>query len=211
MMPSSAAIGARAAAPKVNAGGAYLNNIGGRTDNKLGFEMKHKFSIAFENSSRSGYTTEKLPTALSAQTIPIYWGNPEIEKEFNGKRFINCHAYDSFDEVVERVKEIDNDDELYLSIINESPIAGYDFDKARSGVESFLRNIIDQPLSYAGRRHINPVRAKQLEKSEKLVTQQLAKETRRKRFLASLYRPFKGIAFLEKFKEKYFIRTSLKK
>lgn len=196
---------------KVNAGGAYLNNIGERTDNKLAFELKHKFSIAFENSSRSGYTTEKLPTALAAQTIPIYWGNPEIGKEFNEKRFINCHAYNSFDQVVERVKEIDNDDELYLSIINESPVTEYDFDKVRNDVDSFLKNIIDRPLSEARRRHINPVRAKQLEKSEKLVARQLKKETRRKRFLASLYRPFKRIAFLEKLKERYFIMTSLKK
>ena len=49
---------------RVDAGGAHLNNIGGPVESKLSFELKHKFSIAFENSSRSGYTTEKLINSL---------------------------------------------------------------------------------------------------------------------------------------------------
>jgi alpha(1,3/1,4) fucosyltransferase len=68
---------------KVNSGGSYLNNIGEIVDNKIEFEKKHKFSIAFENSSRSGYTTEKLVNSIMAETIPIYWGNPDIGTEFN--------------------------------------------------------------------------------------------------------------------------------
>ncbi|MEI7498659.1 MAG: glycosyltransferase family 10, partial [Candidatus Falkowbacteria bacterium] len=101
---------------KVDAGGKYLNNVGGRVANKLEFEMSHKFSIAFENTSRSGYTTEKLVASLAAKTIPIYWGNPDIGREFNTKRFINCHEFNDFDEVVARVKKIDNDNQLYLNI-----------------------------------------------------------------------------------------------
>ena len=60
---------------RVNSGGKYRNNIGipQGVENKYEFQKKHKFVIAFENSSQPGYTTEKLIQAFSAGSIPIYW------------------------------------------------------------------------------------------------------------------------------------------
>lgn len=58
----------------VHSGGKYLNNIGGRVDDKLAYQKQFKFSIAFENSSTNGYTTEKIIHAKAAGTVPIYWG-----------------------------------------------------------------------------------------------------------------------------------------
>lgn len=189
---------------KVSAGGAYLNNIGGRVDNKLEFEMKHKFSIAFENSSRSGYTTEKLVTAIMAKTIPIYWGNHDIGKEFNEKRFINCHRYDTFDEVVERVKEIDGDDDLYLSIINEPvTIPEYDFKKVLENFEAFLRNIIDQPLSKAKRIGLSLARASMLKQQEMAAARYAARRNLMRKILSALYRPFKKFKSMEDMKQRY--------
>lgn len=105
---------------KVDSGGKYLNNIGGPVEDKYEFQRQYKFSIAFENSSSVGYNTEKLIEAKAAGTIPIYWGDPEIAKEFNSKSFINCHDYEDFEKVVEKVIEIDNDDELYRKYLKES-------------------------------------------------------------------------------------------
>lgn len=190
---------------KVNAGGGYLNNIGGKVANKLKFELKHKFSIAFENSSRAGYTTEKIVGSLVAKTIPIYWGNPEIGREFNEKCFINCHNYNSFDGVVERVKEIDDNDDLYLSIINE-PLAAksYNFEEVKKGFEDFLRHIIDQPLNSARRRTINPAKARELEKHELIIAKYTKRQNKIRKILAKLYRPFKKVKILEKFKQQCF-------
>jgi hypothetical protein len=189
---------------KVDAGGGYLNNVGGRVKNKLAFERQYKFAIAFENSSRSGYTTEKLPNAISARTIPIYWGNPDVALEFNQKRFINCHAYKNFDEVIEKVKELDKNDELYLKTINE-PVAapGMDFNLVKSGFEKFLLNIFEQPLHSAKRRTINAARAANAEKGEVLAAKAMARELNFRKILTLLYRPFKRIIFLEKFKQKF--------
>jgi hypothetical protein len=189
---------------RVDSGGAHINNIGGRVKNKLAFEMNHKFSIAFENSSSSGYTTEKLVNALVARTIPIYWGNPDVGKEFNENRFINCHAYKNFDEVVARVKEIDQDDELYLKIINE-PIAasGYDFKPVRDGLEDFLRHIIDQPLKQAKRRKVSLVRAATLEAQEAVVAAHVKRRDFLRKFLSYFYKPFKRINSLERWKQKF--------
>ncbi len=104
---------------KVMSGGKYLNNIGGPVEDKLSFQKKFKFSIAFENSSYKGYTTEKILQAFAAGTVPIYYGNPDITKEFNPQSFINCHDYSSFEEVIEKVKELDNNDDKYLEYLNE--------------------------------------------------------------------------------------------
>ena len=104
---------------KVDSGGRYRNNIGGPVEDKYEFQKNYKFSIAFENSSTSGYTTEKILQAFSACTIPIYWGNPNVGKDFNEKAFINCHNYKSFEEVVEVVRKIDEDDELFRQYLHE--------------------------------------------------------------------------------------------
>ncbi len=191
---------------KVNAAGSYLNNNGGtRVKNKLEYDMKHKFTIAFENSSRSGYTTEKITSALVANTIPIYWGNPNIAKEFNTKRFINCHDYNSFEEVLTRVQELDTNDELYLKTINEQfTAAGYDFNFVKNGFDTFIRNIIDQPLEKAKRRTINPVQALAAVRNERVVASYVKKSSQRLKILATLYKPFKKIKFFEKLKLAYF-------
>src|SRR5262249_543629 len=44
---------------RVDCGGAVRNNIGYRVKDKIEFMRDYKFSIAFENASAPGYTTEK--------------------------------------------------------------------------------------------------------------------------------------------------------
>ncbi|MEM9816450.1 MAG: glycosyltransferase family 10 [Cyanobacteria bacterium P01_D01_bin.6] len=99
----------------VDSVGLHLKNIdtdigpaymGDWTKPKVEFQRRYDFTIACENSSSPGYTTEKIVHAFAADTIPIYWGNPEISREFNPGRFINCRDYDSIESVVARVIEI---------------------------------------------------------------------------------------------------------
>ena len=59
------------------------------------------------------YITEKIIYPLLIGSIPIYWGCPEVAEYVNPKAFINCNDYDSFDEVVERVKQVNEDPQLY--------------------------------------------------------------------------------------------------
>jgi len=84
----------------------------------------YKFCLAFENSSYPGYTTEKLLNALIANTIPVYWGNPLVEKDFNNKAFINCHSYQDFNEAIKIVKEVDIDNYRYQSFLREPYLNG---------------------------------------------------------------------------------------
>ena len=113
---------------RVDSAGQHLRNVdddigpafkGDWTIPKVAYQKQFRFSIAFENSSSPGYTTEKIVHALAADTVPIYWGNPEIGREFNTKRFINCHEYDSPDAVIERVLELDEDEDAFQELLRQ--------------------------------------------------------------------------------------------
>lgn len=138
---------------RVDSGGKYINNIGEPVANKYEFQKQYKFSIAFENSSTDGYVTEKILQAFAAGTVPIYWGNPSVEKDFNGRAFINCHNYSTFEDVIKRVIEIDNNDELYYQYLRE-PIGTPTQFPANSleKYEEFLVHICSQKPSKAIRR-----------------------------------------------------------
>lgn len=104
---------------QVSSGGKVLNNIGYRVKDINQFLLQHKFTIAFENSSYPGYTTEKLTQAMRVGSIPIYWGNTRIAEEFNTKSFINIHDFESLDDVINYIIEIDNDEKKYLDMLHE--------------------------------------------------------------------------------------------
>jgi hypothetical protein len=83
------------------------------------FMAPYKFSIAFENASYPGYTTEKLYHAMLAGTLPIYWGNPLVHRDFNVRSFLRAEDFPSLEALAARVAEIDRDDRLYLSYMQE--------------------------------------------------------------------------------------------
>lgn len=103
----------------VHSGGSVLNNVGGKVSNKLTFVEEHKFTIAFENSSYPGYTTEKILQPKHVDTVPIYWGNPIVDKEINPDSFINYYDYGSLDALCEKVKQIDGNVQLYKKYLAE--------------------------------------------------------------------------------------------
>lgn len=76
-----------------------------------------KFSLAFENCRKEGYTTEKIATVFAARSVPIYYGNPEVYRDFNPGSFINVHDFDSFDAAIEYIKFVDNHDDLYRQML----------------------------------------------------------------------------------------------
>ena len=97
----------------VDSGGLVCNNMGGRVDNKQELVSQCKFTIAFENSSRSGYSTEKIIEPLLCGSIPIYWGDPDIALDFNPECMINVHSFENFDAVIEHVIHVDQDSKLW--------------------------------------------------------------------------------------------------
>src|SRR5260370_9612863 len=86
---------------RVDAPGISMNNMAGidsgngnsgdRWQRKRAFISQYKFTIAFENSSYPGYHTEKLLDPMMVGSLPIYWGNPSIDRHFNPNSFVNAH------------------------------------------------------------------------------------------------------------------------
>lgn len=115
---------------------------------KIKFMQDYKFSITFENQSAMGYITEKIWVAYLAGTIPIYWGAPNINQYFNPQSFINCHDYNSFEEVIDRIREIDNNPALFKQYLNAPPILDnsqlYDFTKQKisARIDTIMNEVV---------------------------------------------------------------------
>ena len=116
---------------------------------KQEFISNYKFNIAFENSAVRGYTTEKIMDAMTANTLPIYWGNPWIGKDFNERSFINVNAFSSLEEAVQRIVELDTNDEQYLNIMKEPWVEDLSIFNWENKLKVFLTNIIEKPLTEA--------------------------------------------------------------
>jgi GR25 family glycosyltransferase involved in LPS biosynthesis/glycosyltransferase involved in cell wall biosynthesis len=105
----------------VDSAGKLYNNVGDQIFAGLGggggelkkheFLKDYKFCLCYENESSDGYVTEKLLHAKAAGCIPIYWGAPDVSRDFAAEGFIDMTS--SPENLVEKVKEIDTNDELY--------------------------------------------------------------------------------------------------
>ncbi len=142
---------------RVDAGGSFLNNIGGRVTDKHSFLKEYKFTLAIENSSLPGYSTEKIYDPFLARSLPIYWGHPNISSNYHSNSFVNLKDYCSVEEAIEEIIRLDNDDDAYLEKM-ATPFWPYgdSFEEFRNAekerLRTFYRHIFEQPLEKAGRR-----------------------------------------------------------
>ncbi len=156
---------------KVDSLGKHLRNVDrviseGFKGDWFGESVKeksaYKFSISFENLLANECNTEKIISSMNANTIPIYWGDPNITKYYNPKSFINCHAFNSFTEVVEFVKELDEDDVRYCKMLSEewrTPEQVELVSTIKKEVITFITNILNQDYNQAFRKPIGTFHA----------------------------------------------------
>lgn len=104
---------------QIASGGRWQNNVGGPVPDKCTFQQKYKFTLAFENTYSSGYTTEKLLEGFASHTVPIYYGDPRVTDDFNPKSFINAADFNNLEDLSDYVQKVDSDDSLYLSYMRE--------------------------------------------------------------------------------------------
>jgi hypothetical protein len=117
---------------QISSGGPLFNNIGyilprgeQAVQAKFGFLDSYRFNLCFENASYPGYVTEKLYDALCAKTIPIYWGSPTVEIDFNPKAFLNWHDYGDDDAFFDAIREIDQTPDMYEEMYMQPMFADY--------------------------------------------------------------------------------------
>lgn len=132
---------------KIDSGGRFLNNIGYAVDDKVKFQSNYKFSISFENNAyRPGYewyVTEKIMEPMIVNSIPLYRGASFINKDFNSKSFVNYHDFNSEDDMIDYIIELDKDDSKYLKMLKQPWFVDNKIPDSNKldNIKSFLYNI----------------------------------------------------------------------
>ena len=141
----------------VASAGRHLNNMPDGKNlppgGKIEFQKRCKFSIAFENTRISGYCTEKIREAFIANTIPIYYGDPYVKEIFNPDAFIDVSDYKDYDEVIDVIRRLDNDDKAYMKMLSAPMYVDENIIQNKyNELREFLFRIFDQDPADAIRR-----------------------------------------------------------
>lgn len=113
---------------KVDSCGKFNNNIGRplsydfNSPEYFNFISQYKFIICFENTKTETYITEKIINAYLSNVIPIYWGTEYVKEVFNMNSmvYLDNETEQGFNDVLNKIIELDNDDEKYLKMINQT-------------------------------------------------------------------------------------------
>lgn len=110
----------------VDSAGRLYNNVGdqifagpgggGGELKKHAFLKDYRFCFAYENNASPGYTTEKLLHAKAAGCVPIYWGDPKVELDFDPAGFINANNCKTDEELVALVHAIESTPEKWTAM-----------------------------------------------------------------------------------------------
>ena len=144
---------------RVESAGYYLNNMPGketvnmRDGTKLALQRKCKFTLCGESIAHEGFITEKIFDAFLADTIPIYYGSATISQIVNKNAYIDIRDFENLEAVVEKIIELDQDDEAYMQMLRQPIFLDEKFVQKRiHDLERFILNIFEQPYELAYRR-----------------------------------------------------------
>lgn len=133
---------------KVHSGGKHLNNEGrvvpvAETMEWLG---QCKFVIAYENETYEGYVTEKPFQAYVAGSLPIYYGTFAYSKDMNPNSIIYAKDFANEDDLVEYIKKVDNDNELYCNIWNNKMVLSekQNYEAVKDMLRAKLYEVLDK-------------------------------------------------------------------
>ena len=134
----------------VDSAGRLFNNVGDDIFAGLGggggelkkheFLKGYKFCLAYENDSSPGYTTEKWLHAKAAGTIPIYWGDPKVERDFDMDGCIDAREARTPSELISLVKEVDANASEWLKRFS------------RPALDEVRRDLVRRTLSECAKR-----------------------------------------------------------
>lgn len=130
----------------VNIPEGSLNKINYLEDFKFSFAMQnHFYTENFENWDVPGLIDEKIIESLISGSIPLYYGNDLIGDYLNENAFINYHNFKNDEDFINKIIEIDNDDNLYEKISSE-PIIKNINNLRLNELESHLLKIVNENI-----------------------------------------------------------------
>jgi hypothetical protein len=107
----------------VQSAGKYLNTIGGPlpggSSEAMEWAKDCKFMISYENQKYPGYITEKPALAYLAGAVPIYYAHESVFEDVNKDAVILANDFNREEELIDYIKKVDQDDELYCKIWKE--------------------------------------------------------------------------------------------
>jgi len=134
----------------VDSGGALYNTIGNELSalpgggggelKKTKFMMDYKFALTYENSSSAGYTTEKYLHAKASGAVPIYWGDPKFERDFNLDGCIDARNVKTPDELIALVKACESE-EMWKKRASVPALDDYQVELARRTLAELAKRI----------------------------------------------------------------------
>ena len=163
---------------RVDSAGAVFNTMGpglfagagggGGEARKVEFLKDYRFCITYENSSAPGYCTEKLLHAKAAGCVPIYWGDPYVERDFDPAGFIDARAFRTPEELVAAVRRVEEDPALWGQMAAVPALNEYKVEWARRLMAELGRRLLElssaspQPETYVINLDRRPDRLKRL-------------------------------------------------
>ncbi len=136
---------------RVDSYGNHNNNMGGKrlglnywTNEYFNFLSEYKFIICFENTKKGTYITEKIVNPLISGIIPIYWGTEHYKNVFNEERILYLedeNSEDSYKKIVDKIIELDTDDNKYLQVVNKSVFSNYDYFENNYQTDAIVKKI----------------------------------------------------------------------
>lgn len=114
---------------------------GGGERKKVRFLQSYRFSIAYENSASPGYTTEKYLHAKAAGCVPIYWGDPEFERDFDLSGCIDARGFTAPEQLVAAVQAVDSDPAEWAARAAVPALSAERVEAARARLADLVRTL----------------------------------------------------------------------
>jgi hypothetical protein len=103
-------------------------------------ENPHQFMMTYENTAYPYYCTEKIMDAFLVGSLPIYYGDPFIEDDWNKKAFINSYKLGT--KWLDKVIELDKNKNLFNDMYSEPIFTESQKNKHLNNIEEFKNWII---------------------------------------------------------------------
>jgi len=142
----------------VDSAGQLYNNVGNEIFAGLGggggelkkhlFLKNYRFCIAYENSSASGYTTEKLLHAKAAGCVPIYWGDPSVAYDFDERGFINANGFKNELDLINAVNTLESNEDIWKQYASVPALTT----EKREIVRKIFSEMVKKFLEIAGKK-----------------------------------------------------------
>jgi len=128
----------------VESSGRAHNNTGGgligRGDQvfKIAYLSDFLFTLAIENCEVDGYLTEKMIHPMAANSIPIYWGDPNFHFDFNSESVIDARRL-GVTETIEEIRYLCSSKNAWIDKMSKPWFKRHDFDFTPDKVLHFIQ------------------------------------------------------------------------